>query len=45
MYALLGNAINKWKFNVTEIDETSYQYALKNVELNNMKDDIEGLYG
>lgn len=44
VYALLGNAINKWKFNVTEIDHTSFQYALKNVELNSMQDDIKGMH-
>lgn len=36
IYALLGAAMNKWRFLATEIDEESYQCAKKNVARNHL---------
>ena len=42
VYPLLSTSINKWKFLATEVDDTNYEYAVKNVYKNNFTELIKG---
>lgn len=42
VYPLLGAKMFKWRFVCTEVDSTNYDYAVKNVEDNNLTSSIQG---
>ena len=42
VYPLLGARLNGWKFTATDADATNVDYALSNVERNQLCDKITG---
>jgi 23S rRNA A1618 N6-methylase RlmF len=43
VYPILAISGNQWTFLATEADELNYEYAVKNLEANNLTERIKGM--